>query len=232
MLGGRRPVIAAGPQSGAAGQSVSAICAVPLPVLCRTNLHELPVGYVPAGSWVCRASVEHRHDAGHLAVTLAAVPVHVHVGRRQAGERGSELVEPVGAVLSLFDAAAADAAGVVRGKPAARRIESRHWRHVFRRADSAVPDLLPAPAAVLRSLRHPVAAKPAFSSPGITIGSIFRPCCCACRCSTTRRCEDIAASPGLVASRAREKSGAATGGDGRGLRIGVADRVLQPGEDG
>ena len=28
----------------------------------------------------------------------------------------------------------------------------------------------------------------ASSSPATTIGSIFRPCCSACRCSTTRRC--------------------------------------------
>src|SRR5271166_4628348 len=117
-------------------------------VLCRANLHELPVGHVPAGNRVCRTCVERRSDAGHMAVALAAVPLHVHVGRRQAVERRSQLVEPVGAVISLSDAAAAHAASVARRAAAARPIEGRRRRHVFRRADSAVPYLLLAPAAV------------------------------------------------------------------------------------
>ena len=40
-----------------------------------------------------------------------------------------------------------------------------------------------------RGLRHPAAAELHSRSPAITTGSISRPCCCACRCSTTRRCE-------------------------------------------
>ena len=69
-----------------------------------------------------------------------------------------------------------------------RRAEIRHRRHVLRRADSAVPDLLPAPAAVLRRPSASCCCKAAFSSPATTTGSISRPCCCACCCSTTRRC--------------------------------------------
>ena len=43
---------------------------------------------------------------------------------------------------------------------------------------------------------------------------------------------DIAASPCRAAAVTREKSGAATGGDGRRQRVGAADCVLQPGADG
>ena len=43
-------------------------------------------------------------------------------------------MEPVGAVLSLSDAAAAHAAGLVRRASAARPVEIRHRRHVFHRA--------------------------------------------------------------------------------------------------
>ena len=103
---------------------------------------------------------------------------------------------------------------------------------VFRRADSAVPDLLPAPAAVLRSLRHPVAAN--LHSRHRELQLVQSSDHVAVPAAVRRRgvAEDIAASPGRVPTGAREKSGAATGGDGRSLRIGVADRVLQPGEDG
>ena len=87
------------------------------------------------------------------------VPLHVHVGRRQAFERRSQLVEFVGAELSLSDPTAADAARVVRRAAAARPLESRNRRHVFRRAHSAVPDLLPASPAIFLGLRHPAAAK-------------------------------------------------------------------------
>jgi hypothetical protein len=138
---------------------VSALCPLPLAVLRRANLHELPVGHVPLGRRVCRASDELRHDAGRLARALALVPLHVHVGRRQAFERRSQLVEFVGAQLSLSDPTAADAARVVRRAAAARPLESGNRRHVFRRARSAIPDLLPASPAIFRGLRHPAAAK-------------------------------------------------------------------------
>ena len=189
-----------------------------------------PVGHVPAGDGVCRAAVELRHDAGHLAAALAVVPLHVHVGRRQAAERRSQLVELVGAVISFSDPAAAHAARVVRRATAARPVEIRHRRHVFRRARFAVLHLRPAPLAVFRGLRHPAAARAAFSSPATTTGSISKPCCCACRCSTTRRCERYCrvAWPSCSRSLMRREAG----GDGRRQRIGAADRVLQPGADG
>ena len=52
----------------AAAEPVSAVCALSLAVLRRANLHELPVGHVPAGNRVCRISDEPRHIAGHLAL--------------------------------------------------------------------------------------------------------------------------------------------------------------------
>ena len=53
-------------------------------------------------------------DHRRLARALALVPLHVHVGRRQADQRRSQLAQPLGAQLPLSDPAAADAARVVR----------------------------------------------------------------------------------------------------------------------
>ena len=131
MLGGGRAFAHARLQPVPARDPVSHLRPLPLAVLRRANLHELPVGHVPPGNRVCRASDEPRHDAGDLARALALVPLHVHVGRRQAFERRSQLVEFVGAELSLFDPTAADAAGVVRGAAAARPLESRNRRPCF-----------------------------------------------------------------------------------------------------
>ena len=97
--------------------------------------------------------------AGHLAAALAAVSLHVHVGHGQAAERRSQLVEPVGAVISLSHPAAAHAAGLVCRASAAGRADIRYRRHILRRAGAAVPDLLSAPAALLCRVRHPAAAK-------------------------------------------------------------------------
>ena len=88
---------------------------------------------------------------------------------------------------------------------AARRIESRHRRHVFRRADSAVPDLLPAPAALFRGLRHPVAAK--LHSRHRELQLVQSPDHVAVPAAVRRRgvAKDIAASPGRArCRRARE----------------------------
>ena len=59
-------------------------------------------------------------DHRRLARALAPVPLHVHVGRRQADQRRSQLAESLGAQLPFSDAAAADAARVVRGTAAGR----------------------------------------------------------------------------------------------------------------
>jgi len=75
-------------------------------------------------------------------------------GYRQAREWRSQLVEFVGAVVSLSDPAAAHVAGLVRGTATAERTEIRHRRYVFRRARSAVPDLPPAPAAAVSRSPH------------------------------------------------------------------------------
>ena len=68
------------------------------------------------------------------ALALATVPLHVHVGG-QGVQRRSQLARLVGAVVSLSDAAAADAACVVRRAAAAGRTDIRHRRHVFRGVD-------------------------------------------------------------------------------------------------
>ena len=57
-------------------------------------------------------------DHRRLARALALVPLHVHVGGRQADQRRSQLAQPLGAQLPLSDPAAADAARVVRREPA------------------------------------------------------------------------------------------------------------------
>ena len=72
-------------------------------------------------------------------------------------------------------------------------------------------------------------SKSASSSPATTTGSIFRPCCCACRCSTTRRCGRYCRSPAELRPRPTAPRRA---GEDRRQRIGAADRVLQPGADG
>src|SRR5262249_25612062 len=71
----------------------------------------------------------------------------------QALERGRELVEPFGAVVSLPDAAVAHATRVVCGAASGRLLEVRGGGYVLRRARSAVPDLRTPPLTVLRGLR-------------------------------------------------------------------------------
>ena len=102
----------------------------------------------------------------------------------------------------------------------------------FVELDSAVPDLLPAPAALFRGLRRLVAAK--LHSRHRKLQLVQSPDHVAVPAIVRRRrvAKEFAASPGRAAADAREQSGAATGGDGRRRRIGVADRILQPGEDG
>ena len=115
VLGWRRLVAHAGFQSPAAAQSCSDLRALSLAALCRPDLHELPVGHVPAGDDCRRAHHERQADHRRLARALALVSLHVHVGRRQADQRRSQLEESLGARLPFSDAAAADAARVVRG---------------------------------------------------------------------------------------------------------------------
>ena len=100
--------------------------------------------------------VELQPDHRRLARALAVVPFHVHVGRRQADQRRSQLARSLGALLSLSHPAAADAARVVCRTAASRRVESSDRLHVLRRARSAVPHLLPAATAVCRGVRHPL----------------------------------------------------------------------------
>ena len=101
------------------------LCALSLAALCRPDLHELPVGHVPPGDDGRRVHHELQADHRRLARALALVPLHVHVGRRQADQRRSQLEEPLGARLPFSDAAAADAARLVRSTAAAERIEGR-----------------------------------------------------------------------------------------------------------
>ncbi len=115
VLGWSWLVAHAGFQSAPAAQSCSDLRALSLTPLCRADIHELPVGYVPAGDGCRRAPDELQADHRRLARALALVPLHVHVGRRQADQRRSQLAESLGAQLPFSDAAAADAARVVRG---------------------------------------------------------------------------------------------------------------------
>ena len=111
---GRRGILAAiGLQCAAAPLPVSALCAVSLAALWRADFHVLSVGHVSAGGRFSFPADEFRPNTGYLAAALAAVSLHVHVGDGQAAERRSELVEPIGAVVSLFHPAAAHAVRLV-----------------------------------------------------------------------------------------------------------------------
>ena len=123
--------------------------------LRRADFYELPVGHVPSGDR--GRCVHHELEADHrrLARALAPVPLHVHVGGRQADQRRSQLAESHGAQLPFSDAAAADAACLVRRKAASRPVGGRDRFHVCRRARSAVPHLLPAALKVCLGVRDP-----------------------------------------------------------------------------
>src|SRR5258708_18323096 len=154
VLGRRWTFPDVGLQCAAAPLPVSALCAVSLAALWRTDFHVLSVGHVSPRGRLSGAADEFRPSAGHLAAALVAVSLHVHVWRRQAVERRSELVESVGAVVSLFHPAAAHAAGLVCSALADERVEICHRRLVCRLADIAVSDLLPPTAALLCGLWH------------------------------------------------------------------------------
>jgi predicted DCC family thiol-disulfide oxidoreductase YuxK len=77
----------------------------------------------------------YRHMPGFAPVSERAYAFNV--GCRQADQRRSQLAESLGAQLPFSDAAAADAARVVRGTAAGERIQGRNRSHVCRRARSA-----------------------------------------------------------------------------------------------
>ena len=158
VLGRGGAVADAGPQSPAAREPHSDLRALSLAALCWTDLHEFPVGHVPFGNDDRRARDEFRPDDRRLARALAPVPLHVHVGRREAHQRRSQLVESLGALLSFPDPAVADAARVVRRRASGEPVACRHGRRICCRARPAVPDLLPAPLTICLGVRHPHAA--------------------------------------------------------------------------
>ena len=125
---------------------------------------------------------------GHLSAALADVPLHVHVGRGQAPERRSQLVEPVGARRITFSPSRCPR----RSPGTPRRCRQACWRSPPAQCSSSswfCPSSS-SPRADCGSSRPSASccSRSASSSPATTTGSIFRPCCFACRCSTTRRC--------------------------------------------
>ena len=93
LLGRGRPFAAAGVQYPAAHLPGADVPAVSFAPVRRTGVHDLPMGHIPVGDGVSGADSSHRHGGRDLAAALAAVPLLVHVGRGQAVERRSELVE-------------------------------------------------------------------------------------------------------------------------------------------
>src|SRR4029077_11732279 len=101
-------------QPAATPQPAAPLYSLSLTAVRRPGLHDVPVGHVPAGDGHSRAAPRlHRHT-GNLAAALAAVPLHVHVRSGKAALGRPELVEPLGALLSLPHAAPAYTARVVR----------------------------------------------------------------------------------------------------------------------
>ena len=190
VLGGSGAVAAAGLQSAAAPEPVSALCALSLAVLWRAGLHDLTSGTrscwrpgflalllsfatVP-GIWLLRWLLFRFMFMSGVVKLLSGDPNWWNLSALSY----HFLTQPLPTPLAWYAAHLPP-----------RRAGIRHRRHVLRRAGPAVPDLLPAPAAFLSPPSASCCCKAAFCSPAITTGSISRPCCCACCCSTTRRCK-------------------------------------------
>src|SRR4029077_11163452 len=96
-------------------QPAFSVYALSLAHLCRPGFHGLPVGYVSGRGRLSRACIERGNNARHLAAAVAAVPLHVYVGRSETSERRSPLGKYLRAILPFFDPTVADSTGLVRG---------------------------------------------------------------------------------------------------------------------
>src|ERR1700724_1951813 len=143
MLGRCGAVTAPGIWHPTTPQPAFTVYALSLAHLCRAGFHGLPVGYVSGRSRLSCACTERGSNARHLAAALAAVPLHVYVGRRQTSERRFPLGKFLRAILPFFDPAVADSTGMVRGTTSGSRTGLRHGNGFFRRAGFARPDFLP-----------------------------------------------------------------------------------------
>ena len=113
-----------------------------------------------------------------------------------------------------------------------QRAEIRHRRHVCHRADSAVPDFLPAPAAVLRGVRHLAAGKLHFLTGNYNWFNLQTMLLClplfddaALRKILPRRLIGLLQVRAHTIGRHEGRLPSSSG-------LGAADRVLQPGADG
>src|SRR5579863_7346870 len=89
-------------------------------------------------------------DRGVVAVALAALPVAVSLGRRQALERRSNLAEPDRSRLPLLDPTAAHAGRLVHGAVAGVVSKSVGSKRLRVRATGSPPHLLSATGATGR----------------------------------------------------------------------------------
>src|SRR5580692_2390415 len=76
-LGGCDAVAAAHIRHHAARQLATSLRALPLDLLCRTDLHGLSVGRALTRNRLPYVHSEHGYEARHLAAALANVPIHV-----------------------------------------------------------------------------------------------------------------------------------------------------------
>ena len=90
------------------------VCALSLLCLCRTGLHELPVGCAATGGGIFGHISHQWIPDRRLALPLVGIPLPVSGGHREAALRRSHMAQPDGPRISLLDAAAADPVRVVR----------------------------------------------------------------------------------------------------------------------